>query len=473
MSAQPGPLPRRAGRGGVGQPLHGLSVLEAAALIRRRKLSPVELVEALLARIEALEPTIQAWEWVDAQGALAAARQREAELRRSERLGPLHGVPLGFKDLYHVAGLPTRAGFRPFATHVARQDAAAVARLRAAGAIVLGKTVTTQFAFADPARTRNPWNTARTPGGSSSGSAAAVAARMVPAALGTQTAGSVLRPAAYCGVVGLKPTFGRVSRRGILPLAWSLDHVGLLARRVDDTALLLRVLAGHDPEDPDSADVPVDDYLASASPSLSLLLVEDFLERAPARTQQHVREVARLLELAGARVESVRLPHSLDLLLAVQYLLMQVEGAAVHAELLARYPDEYAPVLRAFVEVGQLVPGVAYVQARQLQRWLRTEMVEVRERWRAAETERSSQRPCCLLTPTATDVAPDLSTTGDRTFQAPWSLLGLPALSLPSGLSPEGLPLAIQLAAAPFQEAQLLAAARWCEAVLGPLPAPE
>lgn len=442
--------------------LFELTAAEAAARIRRRELSPVDLVRALLDRIDATEARVQAWETVDADGALAAAQERERELRSGQALGPLHGVPVGVKDIFFTAGLRTTAGFAPYADFVPTEDAAAVARLRAAGGIVLGKTVTTQFAYVDPPRTRNPWNEARTPGGSSSGSGAAVAARMAPAALGSQTGGSVLRPAAYCGVIGLKPSFGRISRRGVFPDAWTLDHVGVLTRSVEDAALLLQALAGHDPGDPGSVDRPVEDYVAAAAaprpPRLALL--RDFVERAEPEVREHAGATARRLASAGARVEEVGLPESVDLVLAVHQVTMQTEMAAVHAQLLARHPDAYAARLRAYVEVGQLIPGAAYLHAQRLRRRIRGAVDALLADFDA------------LLLPTVSNPAPDPSTTGDPSFQAPWTLLGLPAITLPSSLSGERLPLGTQLVAARWNEAGLLAAARWCEEALGPLPAP-
>src|SRR6267142_4796154 len=226
--------------------LAALGVQEGAEAIRTGVVSPVELVEACLARIHTMDGELRAWAHVDAAGALAIARERESEVRAGRLRGPLHGVAVGVKDVFDVAGMPTTGGARSFAHTRPTVDAAAVARIRAAGAIVLGKTVTTEFAYRDPAPTRNPWNHGHTPGGSSAGSAAAVAARMAPLALGSQTVGSVLRPAAYCGVVGFKGTHGLVPVGGVIPLAWSLDHVGVLARSVADAALAMSVLAGRD-----------------------------------------------------------------------------------------------------------------------------------------------------------------------------------------------------------------------------------
>jgi aspartyl-tRNA(Asn)/glutamyl-tRNA(Gln) amidotransferase subunit A len=240
---------------------YDLTAFDAAQLIRQRQLSPVTLLKSLLRRIDRLEAKIQAWVTLDRAGALTAAEQLAREAQSGHLRGPLHGVPVGIKDIYYTAGLKTTCGSRLFADFIPTYDATPVARLKQAGAIVLGKTVTTEFATMDPGPTCNPWHLEHTPGGSSSGSAAGVAACMVPLALGSQTYGSIQRPAAYCGVYGLKPSFGRVSRYGVYPLSWSFDHVGPLARTVADCALALQVLAGPDPQDPACSQAPVPDYL--------------------------------------------------------------------------------------------------------------------------------------------------------------------------------------------------------------------
>ena len=217
--------------------LHELSVAEAAAQIREGTLSPVALAESLLARIDALDGDLQAWVTIDRDAVISAAQQREAEVQRGEPLGPIHGVPVGLKDIFYTEGMLTACGSKVYADFVPEFDATSVAKIKAAGGVILGKAVTTEFASSDPSPTRNPWNLEHTPGGSSSGSSAAVAARMVPAALGSQTGGSTCRPAAYNGIVGVKPTYGRISRYGVTPLSWSLDHVGILTRTVADGAL--------------------------------------------------------------------------------------------------------------------------------------------------------------------------------------------------------------------------------------------
>ncbi|MHB0869944.1 MAG: amidase [Chloroflexota bacterium] len=442
--------------------LHELSVAQAAERIRQREISPVELAEALLSRIESLEAELKAWVTVDREGALAAARRCEREAGK-EGAGPLHGVPLGVKDIFYTAGLRTTSGSSIFENFVPSHDATSVARIRQAGAVVLGKTVTVQFAHFDPPPTRHPRNQERTPGGSSSGSAAAVAARMVPGALGSQTGGSVLRPAAYCGVVGLKPTYGRVSRYGVVPNSWSLDHVGTLTRSVEDAALLLQVMAGHDPLDAASAPVPTSDYLQAArrksrAPRLGFLVDEE--KRARPEVAAHLREMADRFQQAGAELREVRTPAPMSQMLAIRAIMCEVETADLHAHLYREHPEGYAPRIADLVQVGQLVPGVAYIHAQRLRRRLRPRV------------EQMFEGIDCLLSPTATDVAPDPSSTGENWYQGVWSLFGFPSISLPSGLSQERLPLAVQLVALPFREDTLLSAAAWAETALGPMPSP-
>lgn len=442
--------------------LHELTAAQAAHLIRAREVSPVDLVQALLARSADVDQRLQAWVRRDAERALAAAQAAEQAVVAGAELPALHGVPFGAKDIFDSAGLATSAGFRPFASRTPPTDAEPVARLKRAGAILLGKMVTTQFAFADPSPTRNPWSAERTPGGSSSGSAAGVAAQLVPLAFGSQTAGSILRPAAFNGVVGFKPTYGRISKRGVFPLAWSLDHVGVLTRSVEDCGLFLSAVAGHDPLDPESADQPLPsiDLSAELAPP-RLGLAREALQHATPRLREHVTSVAAKFEAAGARVEEVSLGEPLDLILAVHHVIMQTETAAVHWQLLEQHSGAYLPRLRAYVEVGSLLPGVLYVHAQRLRRRIRAAM------------RRSLANVDALLLPTAGDVAPTRETTGDPSLQAPFTLVGFPSLSLPSGLAqPEQLPLAIQLVAPPWQEAGLLAVGRWCEAQLPPIAAP-
>jgi aspartyl-tRNA(Asn)/glutamyl-tRNA(Gln) amidotransferase subunit A len=420
----------------------------------------VELVQALLDRADAVDGRVQAWETLDGEQALAAARSAE-RVPPGADLGPLHGVPFGVKDIFDTAGLRTAAGFGPFDQRVPTEDAYVVARLKQAGGILLGKMVTTQFAQGDPSRTRNPWNLERTPAGSSAGSGAGVAARLVPLALGSQTAGSVLRPAAYNGAVGLKPTYGRVSKRGVFPLAWSLDHVGVLTRSVDDCALFLQICAGYDPRDPGSANVPVSDYVlrdVDRPPRIGFL--RSLLNRATPEVAAHLEDVAQRFAAAGATVSEVQLQSSFDLMLAVHTTTSQTEASAVHWQLLEQYPGAHAPNIRSYVGVGRLIPGHLYLHAQRLRRQIRADIQSA-----LADVD-------ILLAPSVSNVAPTPETTGDRSYQAPFTLVGTPAISLPSGVSQERLPLAIQLVAKHWDEARLLRAARWAESRLGPMPPP-
>jgi aspartyl-tRNA(Asn)/glutamyl-tRNA(Gln) amidotransferase subunit A len=416
---------------------------EAASQIREGKLSPVELVEACLERIRTLDPRVVAWAHVDEAGARAAARERAAEAAAGRIRGPLHGVPVGIKDIIHVTGMPTTAGARPWAHTRPAADAPVVARLRAAGAILVGKTHTTEFAYRDPSPTRNPWNLEHTPGGSSAGSGAAVAARMVPMALGTQTVGSVLRPAAYCGVVGVKATHGLTPTGDVIPLAWSLDHVGVLTRSVADATMALGVMADRE-------------LTASPRGAPTLAVAGELLERAEPETAAHLRAVAEAFARAGARVVEVTLPASFARLHEAGLVVLQAEAAAYHAADFARHAQHYGPGIRAAVEAGLACAAVAYVEANRARLGFRDAVMPLLERHHA------------LLTPTAPGPAPaGLGSTGDGWFCAPWSSAGVPAITLPSGVASSGLPHAIQLVGAAGREAPLLGVAAWCERVLG------
>ena len=439
--------------------LHTLGVAEVAELIRRHKVSPVEVVEACLTRLEALEPKLHAWVTVDRQGALAAAKRCEQDVQQGDMVGALAGVPVGLKDIIYTAGLRTTAGSRVYANFVPAYDATVTVRLQQAGAIILGKTVTTEFATADPSPTRNPWNTEHTPGGSSSGSAASVAARMIPAALGSQTGGSTLRPASYCGIVGLKPTYGRISRYGVIPVSWCLDHVGILVRSVQDAALVLQAIAGYDVHDASSLSQAVGNYSlavqqADTPPRLGVLR-EFFRDYADAETQQHTEATVERLARAGASVREVSLPQSYATVLAAHRIIMKVEAAAFHADMFRTQREQYGPRLRETIEMGLVIPSVDYLRAQRLRRLFQQEVPQM------------FQDVDILVTPSAPTPAPrDLHTTGDARFQSPWSHAGVPTLTLPSGLSQTGMPLGIQLVAPALEEERLLRAARWCEAAL-------
>jgi aspartyl-tRNA(Asn)/glutamyl-tRNA(Gln) amidotransferase subunit A len=434
--------------------LHSLTASEIARRVRAGTLSPVDIVEDCLERIEKLDPSVLAWVHVDSRGALDAARKLESEARAGNFRGALHGVPVGIKDIIAVAGMVTTNGSGEFAHERPEKDAACVARLRAAGAVILGKTATTQFASGDPAPTRNPWNLEHTPGGSSSGSAAGVASGMIPLALGTQTGGSVLRPAAYCGIVGLKPSHGRISTAGVTPLAWSLDHLGIFARTTDDAALALGVLAGYDEADLLSANEPTSDYAVARDgrPPRLGIPKELFQDKVGVEVGAHLEGLISVFRREGATVEEVSLPDSTESIRSAHALVMRVEAAAYHRERFASHPDSYRPFIHGIVEEGLAIPGFEYARARNLQREFRRDMTKALAGFDA------------FLMPVAPTAAPrGLSSTGDPVFCVPGSFSGLPAIAVPSGMSRDGLPLSVQLLTGPFSEGKLLATASWCE----------
>jgi len=433
-----------------------MTIREIVAAIRAGSISPTSVTDAFLARIHKLDPAIRAWAAVDEEGAKKEARALSVEASQEKIRGPLHGVPIGLKDVFHVAGMVTTSGAGSFAHEKPTFDAEAVTRLRRAGAVVLGKTTTTEFAFIDPSRTRNPWNLEHTPGGSSSGSAAAVAARTVPAALGTQSLGSVLRPAAYCGIVGLKPTHGRISFRGIRPVAPTVDHVGILANNVEDAALLLTVLAGYDPDDPNSMDAPVPRYdTGSRKPPRLGLPRPFFLEKATPEIASHTEAVASLFVSAGAQVDEIELPPSFEEMYHLGRRVMLAEIAAQHESLYARHAAEYSPGIRDAIEHGLRLSAADLVRAQAHCRWFKRQMASLLTRYDA------------LLTPATPTAAPKgLSSTGDGSFCAAWTFVGFPTIAVPSGVTAAGLPIGIQLVSAHWSEANLLAVANWCESLL-------
>jgi Asp-tRNA(Asn)/Glu-tRNA(Gln) amidotransferase A subunit family amidase len=426
-----------------GADLTALSIADASARIATGALAPSSLLEASLARIAKRDDTVRAWAALDEPGARAAARERDEEAREGRVRGPLHGIPVAIKDVFHVAGLITTCGAAP-AFHVQpTEDAAAVARLRAAGAVIIGKAHTTEFAYFEPAPTRNPWNRAHTPGGSSSGSAAAVAAGMVPLALGTQTVGSVLRPAAYCGVVGFKGTYGSIPTDGVVPLAWSFDHVGVFARRVVDVVLALDVLAP-----------PARPRTTARAPRLAL--APELLERASPEVAALIRETAARLARAGATIEEIALPPSFAGVHAAGRVVVEVEAAAYHEDVYRAHAAHYRPRTRELIAGGLTRPAVAYARAQRARLAFRHDVMP-----RLAAHD-------ALLSPTAPTPAPEgLGATGDPWFCAPWSFAGVPAISLPIGVSSLGLPHAIQLVAAADRDAEILTVAAWCERVVG------
>ena len=445
--------------------LYELSVAEAAVQIREGTLSPVALVESLLARIDALDGDLKAWVTIDREGVLSAARQREAEVLGGGALGPIHGVPVGLKDIFYTEGMLTACGSKVYADFVPTFDATSVARIKAAGGIILGKAVTTEFATSDPSPTRNPWNLEHTPGGSSSGSSAAVAAQMVPAALGSQTGGSTCRPAAYNGIVGVKPTYGRISRYGVAPVSWSLDHVGILTRTVADAALMLSVLSGEDDNDPGSLRQSVPDFTAEMvqhnRPPRIGLVRQYYQDYATPEMWAHTESIANQLAEAGAEVEEIPLPASFAFVHSFQRIVMNVECAAFHQANHRVRAGDYGPRIRAGMEMGMIMPTTVYQKAQRLRRQFRADMSEM-----VAKVD-------VVMTPAIPAPAPrDLNTTGDAAFQVPWTAAGLPTVVVSTGLSELGMPMAVQFGGPWAQEGRVLGAAQWCERIAGLNQAP-
>ncbi len=441
-----------------------LSLSAAAAAIARGDLSPVELIDSTLARIQRLDPRVLAWARLRPEDARREA-QRLTELQAAGTiLGPLHGIPVGIKDIFYTAGVETSCGSPIMAGFIPTYDATAVSRLRQAGAVIVGKTHTTEFASFDPSPARNPWGLDHTPGGSSSGSGAALAARMCQGALGSQTSGSIVRPAAYCGIVGLKPTFGRVSRHGVHPLAWTLDHPGPMARTVRDTAILLEAIAGPDPHDPSTISAPpvaryagaLDDPASREDAVRGLRVgVPDryFTEDLDPEAAGAYRAATRALESLGCSVRDVRLPDIFEAGMDAHELIHNVEAAAVHIDTYRTRAGDYGQKLRAVIETGLQVPAPTYVRAQQV----RTRLIDaMRALLRTADV---------LATPATQGPAPrGLASTGSPVFNRPFSFLGFPSLTVPCGFTRAGLPLGFQLAGRPFEEMTILQLAAAYEA---------
>lgn len=447
-----------------------LTVAEASRLIRAGKLSPVELTEALLARIAALDPAYNAFLAVTAETALAAARAAEAEIARGDWRGPLHGVPYAVKDIIDVAGLPTTCHSKLRAGHRAQRDATVIARLRAAGAVLLGKLALHEFATGGPTfelpwkPARNPWNRDRHPGGSSSGAGAAVALGLVPAALGTDTGGSVRNPATCCGVVGLKSTYGAVSRAGAFPLSFSLDHVGPLTRTVEDCAIVFQAIAGHDPADPASAAFAVPDCLGDLERGIKGLrigVIEHFFREDAAADAEQVQALERALAVLrdlGAEVAPVRVAP------LAQWgdcgrVILQAEAYAIHERDLQQRPEDYAPITRGKLLAGAFLAAHDYVKAQQWRRVLTEQYDEATQGFDAVVTLSSLLPPCRIDDPDA------VAATYERHCRMPFNVTGAPAIAVPTGLSAEGLPLGMQIAARAFDEPTLFRVAHaYCAA---------
>ena len=456
--------------------LHYLTIHQAADLIRKRELSPVELTRACLERIEQTDDRLHSFILLMADDALRQARVAESEILSGNYRGSMHGIPFALKDLYDTAGVRTTSGSRVDIDRIPSEDATTTARLKDAGGILLGKLTMHEFALGGPDWTtpfepaRNPWNLDHITGGSSSGSGSAVASGQCLGALGSCTGGSIRGPASLCGIVGLKPTYGRVSRFGVVTLSWSQDHAGPMTWTVEDTAYMLQAIAGHDPKDPTSSRAPVPDY--------SLSLKEDirgvklglprhyFFDPDPNVNREVVAAVetaVSVLEGLGAHVEEVSLP-SLKHVRAANSVIMVSEAYAYHEPNLKARPQDFGEIVRGRFRVGALMSAADYLQAQRVRTLARREFAEV------------LKDVDLLVTPTMTQPAATFegydpaSTVRGRSFTAPFNVTGLPAISVPCGFTEDGLPIGMQLAGKPFDEPSVIQAAytyqqhaHWCD----------
>jgi aspartyl-tRNA(Asn)/glutamyl-tRNA(Gln) amidotransferase subunit A len=438
-----------------------LTIAEAGALLRNRELSPVELVESRLDRIEKLEGTLHCFIRLMGDEARAAARTAEAEIMAGRWRGPLHGIPIGLKDIYETKGVPTTAHSKVLIDHIPHEDATSVRRLAEAGAIVLGKLATHEFAFGGPSfdlpwpPPRNPWDTTRFTGGSSSGTGAAVAAGLILGGTGSDTGGSIRGPAALCGLAGLKPSYGRISRAGILPLGFSLDHAGPMTWTAEDCAIMLQAMAGYDPADPASANRPVPDYRAALSGDvrgLRIGLISHFYETdnpANDATRQGIAAAVKVLEQLGCSVRELRLSPLADWA-ACGIVIMLTEGFAIHETTLRQRFTNYGEAFRDRMALAALITGADYVQATRLRREL------------VAELASAMGDLDLVMTAASPTEAPVIETVSKfalferPSLTMPFNVTGSPAMSVCCGYTEAGLPLAFQLAGKPFDESTIL-----------------
>jgi len=451
--------------------LHWRSMAELGRMIGAKEVSPVEVVRAHLDRVSALDGRLKAFITVCGDAALEAARAAEAELMAGRSAGPLHGVPYGPKDLYATKGVRTTGGSKILADFVPAEDATVVSRLRAAGLIVLGKLNMHEFAYgpeglnAHYGDALNPWDATahRVAGGSSSGSGVAVSAGLCPGALGSDTGGSIRIPASLCGISGIKPTYGRVSRAGVLPLAWSMDHAGPMARTVRDLALMLGAMAGYDAADPTTSVLPVPDYAAALTGEVKGLRVgllrAHFTDAAAPEVRAAVEAAAKQLEQAGAVVDEVSLAEVAHVA-AASFAIVATEALAYHAEWMRTRSADYQPDVRDRLKMGALVSGVQYVRAQQVRQLVRREVDAALAR-RDVLLAPATPIPAPVLGEKQTQLGDGLSDVRSALirFTRPFNFSGHPACSVPCGFSAAGLPLGMQLVGRPFDEATVLRAA--------------
>jgi aspartyl-tRNA(Asn)/glutamyl-tRNA(Gln) amidotransferase subunit A len=437
-----------------------LTAAELARRIARRDVSSLEAVDDALERVSLIDPGLSSYVLVLADEARAAARTADAELAAGTSRGPLHGVPMALKDIFDTAGIETTAGSKVLCGNIPATDAPVFAQLREAGAVLLGKLNMHEFAYgtttanAHYGACRNPWDTGRSPGGSSGGSGAALAAGLCHLSLGTDTGGSIRIPAAACGIVGLKPTFGRVSRRGVVPLSWALDHVGPMTRSVEDAALVLNAIAGHDALDAWSSATPTVDYTADLERGVQGLRVgvvdDQVLDMVEAPIAQAVAAAIEQLARAGAQVISVKLPH-LEYAQTALHAILASEASAFHQPWLRDRPEEYDPSIRVALELGSLIPAVDYINARRMQALVQQDFAAALDQVDAIALPALPRPPPAI----GEAVSREPGVAWNR-LMTPINLAGLPALALPCGFGPEDMPIGLQIVGRAWDEATVL-----------------
>lgn len=447
-----------------------LSIADASKKLAAKDLSPVELTEALLRRIEAVDPKLDSFLLVDGEKAMASAKAAESAIQGGRRTGPLHGIPFALKDIVDTAGLRTTCHSEILKDNVPTQDATVTAKLKAASGIMLGKTATHEFALGGPAfdlpwaPARNPWNRNHHPGGSSSGSGSAVAAGLAPMAIGTDTGGSVRNPASCCGIVGMKATYGRVSRAGVFPLSFSLDHIGPMTRTVTDNAMMLQAIAGPDKRDPASANVSVADYTAGIEGGVKGLKIGYLRHFHETDTPAHpdmakgLDDAVDVLRAEGADIQDVTFAPLAGLASTNRVILLS-EAYAIHRDWLSTRPEDYAKATRDRLMPGAFFAAADYVDAlRQKRRYL--------EQFNRLMADydviicASSMDPACRI-----DDEAEVDRTYGRQARTPFNVLGAPALVQPTGFSKDGMPLSMQIVSRAFNEAMIYRVARAYERV--------
>jgi len=439
--------------------LQHLTIANAAERFRKGTLSPIQLMEAIFERIDETESKINAYVTICREESLRQAKIAESQINSGVDLGTLHGIPIAIKDVIETEGIRTAAGSKIFSNFVPKQDATVIGRLKSGGAIIIGKTQAHEFALDGPVPTRNPWNLDKIAGGSSSGSAAAVAISSCLGALGTDTGGSIREPASFCGLVGLKPTYGRVSKTGVIPASWSLDHVGPITKSVRDCALILESISGYDRSDPASTNGRVSKFTADLDGEISNLRIgipeNYFFEEVDDEVLSTVRKAIQELEALGAQTSSINFPMAPEIMDTYSKILFS-EVSAYHETFFRERSQDYSQEARSLIELGFFIPAVQYIRAQRLRGLLMKRVLEL------------FVKVDLIVTPTLPIIAPNIGTTrvmindiendlGVTTRNlAPFNLLGLPAITLPCGFSIKGLPIGMQIIGRPFEESTLL-----------------